>query len=158
VERFTFRLENILRLRKKMEEGCELDFSRKKAELLKIEGEIRDTKEKLSNFFHDNSYMEGIFTASDIIAVDNYINRVENIIKGLTSMRFEKEDEVDRSLNVLKEAKKQRKVIENLKNRMLEKYLYELDREEKNELDDINQHINLNKENLTIEDVPLEDI
>jgi flagellar FliJ protein len=157
VERFSFRLENVLRIRKKIEENKERDFSMKKAELLRIEGEIRETRGKLQDFMRDNTFGSRVFTAFDIVSVDNYINRIQNVIDGLFVIRDEREKDVQRSLDVLTEARKERKVIENLKERMLSRYLYALNREEAIELDDVNQHIGSNKERLTIEDVPLEE-
>ena len=46
LERFLFRLENVLRLRKKIEEGKELEFSKKKGELVKVEVEIGNKEKK----------------------------------------------------------------------------------------------------------------
>jgi flagellar export protein FliJ len=157
LERFSFRLENVLRLRKKIEENQERDFSRKKAELLRIEGEIRETKSKLRDFMRESSYNGKVFTAFDIVSVDNYITRIHRVLEGLSIMQSERKKAVQHSLDVLTEARKERKVIENLKERMLSRYLYALNREEAIELDDVNQHIGLNKEKLTIDDIPLEE-
>ena len=157
MERFSFRLENVLRIRKKIEENKERDFSMKRAELLRIEGEINETRGKLRDFMRENSYGGRVFTAFDIVSVDNYISRIHHTIDGLFVIRAEREKEVQRSLNMLTEARKECKVIENLKERMLSRYLYALNREEAIELDDVNQHIGSNKERLTIEDVPLEE-
>ena len=157
MERFSFRLDNVLRIRKKIEENKERDFSMKKAELLRIEGEIKETRGKLKDFMRDNSYSNREFTAFDIVSVDNYISRIHHIIDGLFIIRDEREKEVQDSLGLLTEARKERKVIENLKDRMRSRYLCALEREQAIELDDVNQHIGSNKERLTIEDVPLEE-
>ena len=62
------------------------------------------------------------------------------------------------ALAVLREAKKERKVFENLRGRLWKRYIEEQQRTENNELDDVNQKIGLNREKLTIEDIPLEDM
>lgn len=157
MRRFNFRLENVLQIRKKKEEGAEREFAKKKAELLKLQNEIEGMGQRLHNFMRENQYSEGTFSVFDILAVDNYIARVEHEINHLKQQREEKREEVERFLLLLKEAKKARKVIENLKERQLERYHEELNREEDIELDDINQNINLNKEALTIETSPLEE-
>lgn len=157
MERFSFRLENILRLKEKLEENRERNFSKRRAELLRIEQEMTETRGKLIAFMRENSYMEGLFTAADIVSIDNYIARFQNRLEGLSEQRSDKKREVQDSLDILKEAKKERKTIETLKQRLLDRYLYLLDREEDSEIDDVNGHIAMNKERLTIEDVPLEE-
>ena len=158
MERFSFRLENVLRLKKKIEENRERDFSRRRAELLRLEQKMTLEKQRLHEFMKDNSRMEGVFSALEIISVDRYITRVQNRIEGLGVLRTEKEKEVQGCLDILKEAKKERKTIETLKDRLLERYHFELNREEAGEIDDINWHIAMNRDRLTIEDLPLEEI
>ncbi|HUT64749.1 MAG TPA: flagellar export protein FliJ [Spirochaetota bacterium] len=157
VERFNFRLENVLRLKKKIEENRKHEFSKRSAELFRLEQEMSRKKQKLHEFMNENSYSEGVFTALDIITVDRYITRVQNHLEGLSILREGKKREVQSSLDILKEAKKQRKTIETLKQRLIDRYLLELNREEARELDDINGHIAMNRERLTIEDLPLEE-
>ena len=158
MEKFVFRLENVLKLRKKIEEGIELDFAKKKAELVKVDLEIEGSNSTLSNFVSENLRIEGTFSAREMLAIDNYIHRVRGTIRKLKNLRREKEDEVNSALEVLKDARKSRKVIENLKDRKYRKYLEELNREENNDIDDITQNIGTKIEKLTIEDIVLEDM
>lgn len=120
--------------------------------------EIGEVREKLSHFIQDNPRDQGIFTAFDMLAIDNYVHRIEKRIDELNHFRDEKKEEVDSAFRMLTEAKRAKKVFENLKNRKFERYMIELNREERNELDDVNQHIGINKEKLSIEDLPLEDM
>jgi len=158
LEKFVFRLENVLKLRKRMEERIQLEFAKKRAELLKVDIEVDRSRDTLSNFVNENLRMEGTFLASEILAVDNYIHRVRGRIRQLKDLRMEKEDEVNSALGVLKDARKSRKVIENLKERKYRKYLEKLNREENDDMDDITQNIGLNIEKLTIDDIVLEDM
>ncbi len=155
--RFSFRLEKVLHVRKKMEENTEREFSKKRTDLLRVEQEIEQTAGRLGLFMRENSRVEGVFTAAEVIAVDNYISREKGRLEGLTILRSEKQHEVDRSLAALHEARKDRKTIETLKQRFLDRYLFMLGREEANELDDVNGRIALKRELVTIEDVPLEE-
>ncbi len=157
-KRFDFRLENVLKLRQRQEETREREFAARRAQLLKIDGDIREHRGKLHSFIRESGYTEGTFTVLDIVAVDNYITRLEKTIEALEALRIRKEEEVHRVLQLLKDAKKARKVIENLKERELERHRSELNREENRELDDVCQHIGFNREALTIEDVPVEDM
>jgi flagellar export protein FliJ len=155
---FIFRLERVLNYRKKLKEKAQQVFSKKRAELLRIENNIHDEKEKLGSFIKKNPLKEGIFTVSEIIAVDNYINKTRGTIQKLHDMRKDKEAEVMDALSTLNDAKKAAKVMENLKKRRFERYNQDQRRIENTELDDINQKISLNKEKLTIEDMPVEDM
>ena len=158
MERFVFRLENVLKLRKKIEERVELEFSKKRAELVKVDLEINGSKDTLRNFVNDNLRIEGTFSADQVVAVDNYIHRIRGRIRYLNDLRQEKESEVNDALEVLKDARKSRKAIENLKDRKYRKYLEELNREENDHIDDITQNIGSKIEKLTIEDIVLEDM
>ncbi len=133
-------------------------FALRRAELLKIENDINNLGDKMHRFMAQNQIGEGSFTVMEVLAVDNYISRLELEIQGLEMLRKEKEEEVSRILSLLHEAKRTRKVIENLKERQLERHHDELNREEAGELDDINQNINRNRETLTIETSPLEEL
>lgn len=133
-------------------------FALRRAELLKIENDINNLGDKMHRFMAQNQIGEGSFTVMEVLAVDNYISRLEIEIQGLEMLRKEKEEEVSRILSLLHEAKRTRKVIENLKKRQLERHHDELNREEAGELDDINQNINRNRETLTIETSPLEEL
>jgi len=133
-------------------------FALRRAELLKIENDINNLGDKMHRFMAQNQIGEGSFTVMEVLAVDNYISRLELEIQGLEMLRKEKEEEVSRILSLLHEAKRTRKVIENLKKRQLERHHDELNREEAGELDDINQNINRNRETLTIETSPLEEL
>ena len=158
MRRFHFRLENVLNIRRKQEEGVQRRFALRRGELLKIENDINDLGDKMHRFMAQNPIGEGSFTVMEVLAVDNYISRLELEIQGLEMLRKEKEEEVSRILSLLHEAKRTRKVIENLKKRQLERHHDELNREEAGELDDINQNINRNRETLTIETSPLEEL
>jgi len=157
LKRFYFRLENVLRVRKKIEEGVEREFSRRKAQLLKVEAEIHELGRKLHSFIHENGNMAGVFNAAEMIAVDNYISRIEHNIKKLKEKHKQLEEEVQRYLKLLMDVKKARKTIENLKERQVNIYNEESSREEGIEIDDVNQNINRNQEKLTIETPPLEE-
>ncbi|MFW6138151.1 MAG: flagellar export protein FliJ [Spirochaetota bacterium] len=157
MKRFSFRLENILNLRKKIEQGREKQFSSKKAQVMKIEAEIDDMKAKLDQFVHNNQFVKGIFSASEFIAVEDYVRRMEGAINKLKCVHQEKKKELEQSLEQLKQARKSTKMIARLKERSLDQYKQQLSREEDIHLDDINQHIALTRNILTIEDVMRED-
>ena len=158
MRRFEFRLENILRLRKKIEEGAEREFAKRRAELIRIMQEMDLQHKKLKEFLKENTLEGGVYTALELVWIDDYITRSHRLIEHLGSKQGEKQCEVNEALDILREAKKERKVIEVLKERQWQRYCDELYKTENSELDDINQKIGLNKEKLTIEDSPVEDM
>ena len=159
MQRFTFRLENVLRIRRRLEEGVQRDFSRALGMLLRVKAELEGAVSRLRVFIRENRLSEGeTFTAFEIVAIDNYIALVEREIKRLRAVEEDREEEVARVRRILNDAKKARKVIENLKERKYERYLAELNREEMIELDEVGQKIGLSRENLAMQDVPIEDM
>jgi flagellar FliJ protein len=158
MRRFAFRLENVLRIRKKLEEAAQRNFSRALGELLDAKAKLDRAAERLRVFITEHRVEGGVFAASEIVMIDNYIALVKKNIQELRTVKDEKEREMDRLLHLLKEAKKARKLLDNLRERKLERYMEELNREETVELDDVTQKIGLNKEKLTVEDAVVEDM
>jgi flagellar FliJ protein len=158
VRRFAFRLENVLRIRKKLEEAAQRKFSRALGELLEAKAKLEKAAERLRAFIREHRIEGGVFTAAEIVMIDNYIALVKKNILDLRAVKEEKEREVNRLLHLLKEAKKARKLMENLRERKLERYMEELNREETVELDDVTQKIGLNREKLTVEDAVVEEM
>jgi len=158
VKRFVFRLDRVLKLRKKKEEKIERELALKNAEYIAVKNEIERNKEELKLFISENSITGGSFSIEEIQAADNYIYRLEKRIKELRVELDEKKKEVDRVRELLNEAKKARKVLEKLRDKRLNEYINAVNREEVNELDDINQKLEFNKERLVVKDLPLEEI
>jgi flagellar protein FliJ len=158
VKRFAFRLENILRIRKKLEEAAQRNFARSLGELLDASAKLENAAERLRTFIKEHRVEGGVFTAAEFVMIDNYIALVKKKIQALRAVKDEKEREMNRLLLILKEAKKARKLMENLKERKLERYREELNREETMELDDVTQKMGLNRENLAVEDPVVEEL
>lgn len=158
MQRFTFRLEHVLRFRMNKEEGVQRELSLRRAQLLRIDGQLRELRSTMSRFVRETGYGEGEFSPLEAVAVDSYIARLAGSIKGLQEVRRRKALEVDRFMELLVEARKARKVIEVLKERQWSRYLDEVDREEAAALDDVTRNMRLSRERLFIEETPLEDL
>jgi len=154
---FIFPLEKVLRFRENVEKKYLKIFSLKKAGLLEVESRIQEESKKLRDFTKRINFSRGVFSPDEIISVHNYIFRVEKKIEELEKEREIKRIDLNRALEKLNEARKERLVIEKLRERQYRRYIEELTRAEEKEIDDINQKIGFTKEKLTIEDLPLED-
>jgi len=158
VKKFVFRLDRVLKLRRQIEERIEIEFALKNSEYIAVKNEIERNKEELMLFISENSIIEGSFSIEEIQAADNYIFRLEKRIKDLKVELDEKKKELDRVRELLNEAKKARKILEKLREKRLNEYINAANREEVNELDDINQKLEFNKERLVVKNLPLEEI
>jgi len=154
---FVFPLERVLRYRERIEKKQLKQFSMKRAELLEIESKIECEMKKLRDFSKRVDFQRGIFSSIEFLLTHNYVLRLEKKIEQLKREREIKQEELDRELDRLNESRKERLAIEKLKDRQYQRYLQMLAKTEEKELDDINQKIGLNKEKLTIEDLPLEE-
>ncbi len=158
MRRFRFRLERVLELKRSIEEKIEIEFQFKMAEYLKIKRKIDELKEELGGFIKTVRLEAKTFGVGEIQAIDNYIYRLEIMIKSFQVKLDEKGAEVEEVRKRLQKAKKERRALEILKERRYQEYLEEVKREEFIELDDITQKLYLNKEKLTLENVPLEEM
>ena len=154
---FVFPLERVLRYRERIEKKQLKQFSMKRAELLEIESKIECEMKKLRDFSKRMDFQKGIFSSIEFLLTHNYVFRLEKKIEQLKREREIKREELDRELDKLNKARKERLAIEKLRDRQYQRYLQMLAKIEEKELDDINQKIGLNKEKLTIEDLPLEE-
>lgn len=161
MRRFYFRLERILRYKRDIEEKIEREFQLKRAEYLKVWNQIREMNNKLTDFIREvknQNKEKPYFTAEEARAVDSYILRLEVTIEKLKGILYEKKAEMEMIKEELNRAKRERRAIEILKERSYSRYLEEVKREEFYELDDISQKLYLNREKLTLENVPLEEM
>ncbi len=161
MRRFYFRLERILRYKRDIEEKIEREFQLKRAEYLKVWNQIREMNNKLTDFIREvknQNKEKPYFTAEEARAVDSYILRLEVTIEKLKGILDEKKAEMEMIKEELNRAKRERRAIEILKERSYSRYLEEVKREEFYELDDISQKLYLNREKLTLENVPLEEM
>ena len=83
---------------------------------------------------------------------------MEKKIEKLNKILEDKILELEKAREELNSARKKRKVIELLKDKAYQRYEDMVKREEALELDDIIQKLHLNKEKLTIQNVPLEEM
>lgn len=158
MQRFHFRLENVLRFRRKQEEGAQREFFLRQAQLQRIDNQLQELRATMSRFVKETSYGEGEFSPLEAVAVDSYIARLAGSIKGLQTVRRQKADEVHRFRELLVKARKARKVIEVLKERQWSRYVEDINREETTSLDDVTQNMRSSRERLLIEQTPLEDM
>jgi len=88
---------------------------------------------------------EGRFTYMESVMFERFVDFAGKVIATAQERIDGMEDEIGRVRTRLVEASRERKVVERLKERRYEEYLYELNREIAKENDDVNQKIHVRK-------------
>ncbi len=143
MRRFQFKLQTLLDLRMAREKEIQNELSRliniQNLERIKQEdyrSRIASEHEKFNQKIKDGEYSYSVALMFERFV--DFANRViVNAQKKIESM----EPEIQSVREKLLEASRERKVIEKLKEKRWEEYLYELNRETQKENDDINQKI-----------------
>lgn len=137
--RFRFRLEQILTLRKLVEDARIKELALAKGELLKIEESIRVHQGEETDFLVTFSEMErtGAFDVDQGMAFSDYKNWLIRREKALKKLEEEWQKEVDRRRDLAVKASREKKLLENLKEKQQKAHLNEVSVEEQKFLDEI---------------------
>lgn len=137
--RFRFRLEQILTLRKQVEDVRTRELSMAKGELLKIEEQIRTHQKEEADFLNTFSEMErtGAFDVDQGMAFSDYKNWLIRREKALKKKEEEWQEEVDRRRALAVKASREKKLLENLRQKQQKAHLNAVTAEEQKFLDEI---------------------
>ncbi len=138
MKRFKFPLDTLLKYRiniekKKKEEWAKAKMERVKAEerLEQIYAEERERREYLE------SLMEGELDLREFQLVQRYIGQLIRLERIQSKIVEEKKKVEEEKLKEWIEARKDKKVLENYREKKWKEYLYELDKEEQKMVDDL---------------------
>jgi len=138
-KRFQFRLEQVLNLRKQMEETKVRELAVAKMRLLEVERVLKEHVEKQDEFL--NAYgeleKEGFFTAEQVMTYCDYKGLLS---KKETEYRGRQSDwmlEVERRRRETVKVSRQRQLLDNLKNKKLRAHNLEVQNEEQKFLDEV---------------------
>lgn len=147
MKKFQFRLQKLMEIReaKKKEVQNELAqiMSIQNREKLKQEQYRRSIEEQHVKF--NNMIRTGQYSYKDSLMFERYVEFALKVIKLQQEKIDGMEPEIQKVRDRLVEASRQLKVVEKLKERKLQEYQYELNRETFKENDDINQKIYVNR-------------
>ncbi|PKL37333.1 MAG: flagellar export protein FliJ [Spirochaetae bacterium HGW-Spirochaetae-1] len=147
MKKFEFKLQRLLDLREARERGVQNELailvSEQNRERLKQDdlrrnitefGKSLREKMRKGEVVSGEAMQYGKFVSLATMAIDSAENRIQGMEPGISEVRGR-----------LIEASKERKVVEKLREKKLEEYRYELDRETAKENDDMNQKIYLRR-------------
>ncbi len=143
MKKFQFRLQTLLDIRISKEHAIKAELAmliaKQNEEIAMQEDYRRKVKEhynKLSKKMRD-----GTFSYNEALMCERFAYNAQKAID-LSKKRVEQmQPEIDRVRQKLIQASKERKVVERLKEKKYEEYMYQFNREMGKELDDLNQRI-----------------
>ncbi|MCX8123889.1 MAG: flagellar export protein FliJ [Spirochaetes bacterium] len=143
MKKFEFRLQKLLDLRISKEHAIKAELA---GLIAKQNAEIalqQDYKRKIKEYYNrlSNKMRQGTFSYSEALMCERFAYNAEKAI-ALSQRRVEQlQPEIDKVRQRLLQASKERKVVERLKEKKYEEYMYQYNREMAKELDDINQRM-----------------
>jgi flagellar FliJ protein len=143
MKKFDFKLQKLLDIRKAEEDGVKNELARllniQNLERLKQEEYRRKIGEQQALF--DRKMKQGKFTYMEASLFERFVDFAHKVIAAAQDRIESMEPEIRKVRVRLIEASRKRKVVDKLKERKWQAYLYELNRETGKENDDMNQKV-----------------
>ncbi len=135
---FNFRLETLLRIRKRMEEAAEMEFASLALKRDRAEKALHREQSRLEEARRDmEKHMERGILSDEFQLKWLQISHLEQRCKELASELEKAELDLMEGRSELTRRHTDRELVENLKERDLKRYLQEVDRQLQKELDDL---------------------
>lgn len=137
--RFRFRLEQVLNLRKQVEEQKVRELAQAQGRLLEIEESLRDHAQQEGEFLDSYGRFEGTgtFSSDQVMAFSEYRDWLSRREKDLERREKEWGQEVERRRQTAMRASRDRRLLENLKEKRAGQHAQEVLGEEQRFLDEI---------------------
>ncbi len=136
--RFTFRLETLLRVRKRMEEIAEMEFTTALSKQKVLEEELKSNRERLNK--EKQRLRQGIeegIMSSEFNLRCQLISQMERKCRELDQRLKQAHADVAQARGTLKQRHVETELVAGLKQRDLKRYLKEVDARLQKELDDL---------------------
>jgi flagellar protein FliJ len=138
-KRFQFRLEQVLNLRKQVEEVKVRELAVAKMHLLEVERALNEHIEKQNEFL--NAYGEfekdGFFTSEQVMTYCDYKELLSKKDKEFKERRSDWMLEVERRRREVVKVSRQRQLLDNLKDKKKKVYTLEVQNDEQKFLDEV---------------------
>ncbi|HOK00918.1 MAG TPA: flagellar export protein FliJ [Spirochaetota bacterium] len=143
MKRFQFKLQKLLDLREAKEKEIKNELMKVLSEQNRERNFQHELNEKIAEYEGKLSEMQkrGVFNPAEAMAILRFADVSRNAIVASEKRVQALEPEVQRIRERLVVASREKKVVEKLKERKLDEYNYELNREISKENDDMNQKI-----------------
>ena len=143
--RFVFQLDAVLRHRKTVEEQRQRELGAAQGEMAKMEAELRSMDEAARGVSDDvrTNRLTGTLDMAFLAAHRRYVLAVQRKALALAQRMAVQQRAVDEARRQLAEAAKERKIIEKLRERQLERWRADQSRREAADLDEVNMQLAL---------------
>lgn len=137
-KKYHFSLQNVLNHRINLEEEREREFALAIQSLISEQKKLEEIEHKITKEIHELSVVEtGVFSSQDFMDYEKYIVFLENKKIEQQKKICEAKSVVELEREKLINATKNRKVLERLKEKGMKRYLFDINRLEQIELDEI---------------------
>lgn len=139
MKKFEFRLQRVMEVKEEIEKQKERDFSLARKKVIEEENKLTAIKKQYESCWkdiEDKTSRETVDT-TEIRQYYQYLQKLEGDIERQFIYLQEANAEMERRRHILIEASKERKILENLKDRKLASYNEEMNRIEQNFFDEI---------------------
>ncbi|MGC8764359.1 MAG: flagellar export protein FliJ [Brevinematia bacterium] len=137
MKRFKFNLEKLLEIRQKKEELQKANLAKAsgayQAELNKVEKIKNNVKEYKKYYIGEKKNL----TVENLRFIENIVNNASKAIENLKPVIEEKKAKMEKELELYNQLRRDKRVVEILKEKSYKKYLEEAGREEQKNIDEI---------------------
>ena len=149
MKRFKFKFDKLLMIREYMELKAKLNFAAELQKKLKLEHMNREMQKSIlktiNASYHGSQKIGDKINISQLSLENEYIDDLMSMI----SINDDKKQALDTTLNKLRnklaEASKEKKIIDELKNKAFQRYLKEYKKDELKSIDEAASQLTLNK-------------
>jgi flagellar protein FliJ len=136
-KRFRFHLESVLELRKNKQEQEEKSYMKLVSELFEMDRQIEGVQNERRRISGEcERKMTGNLLLDEWRRDLNYIGYLQEVTERLRKRRREIDQQRLRQREVMIDAIKKRKTMDSLKEKYLQEYLFEINRQDQIEIDD----------------------
>lgn len=150
MKKFQFKLQKLLDLRFVREREVEMRLAKVIAAQNVHVQKKNDMLQKIEaqRLYLTGKMQSGKFSYMEAMQAERYIDYAEKVVAFSKQMIAEMEPAVNKVRAELIEAQKQRKIVEKLKEKSYEEYLYEYQQAEAKEMDDANQKLYIRQQQI----------
>jgi flagellar FliJ protein len=141
--RFIFRLESVLRQRKRAEQEAQRELGHRQATLVSLQNDLQSLDEALRTAAEDmrNNHLTGALDMNFLASHRRFVNAMQRQGLNLVQKIAAAQRSVDEARGLLAEAAKKRKVIEKLREKQFARWQEEQGRKETSAMDEIGSQI-----------------
>ena len=143
MKKFVFKLEALLKIRKREEDQAQTELTKERRilqqEKIKL-FDLQDLRVNAQAEFEEQKSKYKIYI-QDLLIWNEYLSQIDKRIEQQIALIKNQEDIVKKALKILEEAIKKRKVVEMLKEKRLQQYNLELIAQEQIVLDELSLSI-----------------